>query len=95
MAPSLTFNSSSTTSNPGASDWTDFINTIGTSVVPIITLFGEQATKQFLSLSMGWADDIILAAAPIGIITIVVSAIRVTGYRWLKAILGRYVSKFI
>ncbi|KAH7268877.1 hypothetical protein B0J15DRAFT_462866 [Fusarium solani] len=42
---------------------------------------GPQAT--------GWADNIILAMAPLGIITIIVSAIRVSGPPILKAIIGR------
>ncbi|KAI3317682.1 hypothetical protein HD806DRAFT_526912 [Xylariaceae sp. AK1471] len=44
---------------------------------------------QFLSQSMGWADCILLAMAPLGIITTIVSAIRVGGPPWLKAIVGR------
>lgn len=44
---------------------------------------------QFMSQSMGWADNIILAMAPLGIITAIVSAIRVGGPPWLKAIIGR------
>jgi len=44
---------------------------------------------QFMSQSMGWADNIILATAPLGIVTAVVSAIRVGGPSWLKAIIGR------
>jgi hypothetical protein len=38
---------------------------------------------------MGWSDNIILAMAPLGIVTIIVSAIRVGGPQWLKAIIGR------
>jgi hypothetical protein len=38
---------------------------------------------------MGWADNIILAMAPLGVITVIVSAIRVGGPWWLKAIIGR------
>lgn len=44
---------------------------------------------QFLSQSMGWADCILLAVAPLGIVTTIVSAIRVGGPSWLKAIVGR------
>lgn len=44
---------------------------------------------QFMSQSLGWADNIILAMAPLGIITAIVSAIRVGGPQWLKAIIGR------
>lgn len=42
-----------------------------------------------MSQSTGWADCILLAMAPIGVVTIIVSAIRVGGPRWLKAIVGR------
>lgn len=38
---------------------------------------------------MGWADNIIFAMAPLGIITAIVGAIRVGGPTWLKAIIGR------
>ena len=44
---------------------------------------------QFMSQSMGWADNIILAMAPLGIITAIVGAIRVGGPKWLRAIIGR------
>lgn len=44
---------------------------------------------QFMSQSMGWTDHIMLAMAPLGIITAVVCAIRVGGPSWLKAIIGR------
>ncbi|KAH8125021.1 ankyrin repeat-containing domain protein [Trichoderma asperelloides] len=39
--------------------------------------------------SMGWSECIILATAPLGIITIIVAAIRVGGPSWLKALIGR------
>ena len=55
----------------------------------LLALFGERVTMQFMSQSMGWADDIILAMAPIGIITAIVAAIRVGGPSWLRAVIGR------
>ena len=42
-----------------------------------------------MSQSTGWADNIILAMAPLGIITAIISAIRVGGPSWLKALIGR------
>jgi hypothetical protein len=54
-----------------------------------LALFGERVTTQFMSQSMGWADNVILAMAPLGIITAIVGAIRVGGPSWLKAIIGR------
>lgn len=38
---------------------------------------------------MGWLDHLIFALAPLGILTAVVSAIRVGGPEWLRAIVGR------
>ncbi|KAF5541711.1 ankyrin repeat [Fusarium napiforme] len=67
----------------------DFSNNLFSDLAPLLALFGERVTMQFLSQSMGWADCIILAVAPLGIITTIVSAIRVAGPAWLKAIIGR------
>lgn len=40
-------------------------------------------------MSLGWADNILLAMGPLGIMAVIVSAIRVGGVRQLKAIVGR------
>ncbi|KAK2038833.1 hypothetical protein LZ31DRAFT_477902, partial [Colletotrichum somersetense] len=55
----------------------------------LLALFGERVTMQFVSQSLGWADNILLAMAPLGIITIIVSAIRVGDPGLLKALIGR------
>ncbi|KAF4467779.1 ankyrin repeat [Fusarium albosuccineum] len=73
----------------GADDGDDFSNNLFSDLAPLLALFGERVTMQFMSQSMGWADNLILAMAPLGIITIIVSAIRVGGPSWLKAIDGR------
>ncbi|KAL0938064.1 ankyrin repeat protein [Colletotrichum truncatum] len=67
----------------------DFSNNLISDLSPLLALFGERVTMQFMSQAMGWADDIILAMAPVGIITLLVSAIRVGGFQWLKAVIGR------
>jgi hypothetical protein len=69
----------------------EFSNNLFSDLAPLLTLFGEQVTKQFLSMSMGWADDVLLAMGPLGIMTVVVSAIRVGGVKTLKAFVGRSV----
>ena len=69
----------------------EFSNNLFSDLAPLLTLFGEQVTKQFLSMSLGWADNILLGMGPLGIMTIIVSAIRVGGVRQLKALVGRYV----
>ncbi|KEY70049.1 hypothetical protein S7711_10111 [Stachybotrys chartarum IBT 7711] len=69
--------------------WNDFYNNFATDIAPIITLFGEQPTKQFLSESTTIWDAIALAVLPLGILTIVVSAIRVSDIGFLKSFVGR------
>lgn len=44
---------------------------------------------QYMSQSTGWADNIILAMAPLGILTATIAAFRVGGPSWLRAIMGR------
>ncbi|CAP62125.1 uncharacterized protein PODANS_5_20 [Podospora anserina S mat+] len=75
----------------GEFDGNDFANNLFSDLAPLLTLFGEQVTKQFLSMSVGWADNVLLAMGPLGILTIVVSAIRVAGETVpnLKALIGR------
>ncbi|KAK2759885.1 hypothetical protein FQN54_002619 [Arachnomyces sp. PD_36] len=75
---------------PVASDsGDDFSNNLFSDLAPVLQLFGEQVAKQFISQSMGWADHITFSMAPLGIITIVIGAIRVAGPTWLKMIIGR------
>ncbi len=80
---------------PGASalssaeDWSSFADNFATDLAPLITLFGEQVTKQFLSESVGLVDNVIFGLAPLGILTAVVSAIRLYGRASLKSFIGR------
>ncbi|KAF3931369.1 Ankyrin-2 [Dactylellina cionopaga] len=70
-------------------DWDGFTNNFATDLAPLITLFGEQVTKQFLSESLSIWDNIIFAMAPLGLLTAVVSAIRVCGTPSMRAFIGR------
>ncbi|KAF6826344.1 ankyrin repeat domain-containing protein 28 [Colletotrichum plurivorum] len=72
-----------------ADGWDDFANNMATDLAPVISLFGEQATKQYLSESIYMIDYFIFAMAPIGILTALVSAIRVCGSPSLRAFIGR------
>ncbi|KAK4446943.1 hypothetical protein QBC34DRAFT_468663 [Podospora aff. communis PSN243] len=67
----------------------DLANNLATDVAPFLALFGEQVTKQYLSESTSFWDYFIFASAPIGIITTIVSAIRVRGPKWLKSFVGQ------
>lgn len=69
--------------------WDDFANNFATDHALIISLFGEQVTKQFLSESTTFLDTIIFAVAPLGILTAIVSCIRVCGSTFLKSLVGR------
>ncbi|KAL4911196.1 hypothetical protein BDW74DRAFT_172661 [Aspergillus multicolor] len=69
--------------------WDDFSNNLATDLAPFLSLFGEQVTKQFLSESTTFLDYFIFAMAPMGILTAVVSAIRVCGSPALRAFVGR------
>ena len=72
-----------------AEEWSDFADNFATDLAPLITLFGEQVTKQFLSESIGVLDNIIFGLAPLGILTAVVSVIRLYGRASLKSFIGR------
>ncbi|GAP88662.1 putative ankyrin repeat domain-containing protein 28 [Rosellinia necatrix] len=69
--------------------WDDFSNNLATDLAPLIALFGEAPTKQYLSECVTIEDIIIFAFAPLGVITAIVSAIRVRGTPSLRAFVGR------
>ncbi|RPA80560.1 hypothetical protein BJ508DRAFT_128500 [Ascobolus immersus RN42] len=67
----------------------EFSNNLFSDLAPILALFGERVTQQYLSHTSSIWECVIFACAPIGIITAVVAAIRVGGTGSLKAIIGR------
>lgn len=71
------------------SGWGDFANNLATDLAPLITLFSEQVTKQYLSESVGLLDTFIFALCPLGVLTAIVSAIRIAGSPALRAFVGR------
>jgi hypothetical protein len=72
-----------------ADGWDDFSNNLATDLAPFLSLFGEQPTQQYLSESITWLDYFIFAMGPIGILTALVSAVRVCGSPSLRAFIGR------
>lgn len=72
-----------------ANELSDFSNNLATDIGPLLVLFGESMTRQYLSESTRFRDYFIFAMAPIGIITAMVSAIRVCGHPSLRAFVGR------
>ncbi|KAI2820682.1 hypothetical protein CBS115989_3518 [Aspergillus niger] len=76
---------------PGAlaTGWDDFADDLATDLAPLISLFGERLSKQFLSESTSILDNFLFSVAPLGILTAVVSVIRVSGNSSLRAFIGR------
>jgi ankyrin repeat protein len=72
-----------------AVDITDFSNDLASDLGPLLSLFGDSMTKQFLSESVTHLDYIIFAVAPIGIITALVSTVRLCGSTAFRAFIGR------
>ncbi|KAK8108386.1 Ankyrin repeat-containing domain protein [Apiospora sp. TS-2023a] len=73
----------------GESWWDDFSNNLATDLAPFLALLGESPTKQYLSECITPEDIVIFALAPLGVITAVVSAIRICGTPSLRAFVGR------
>ncbi|KAF4446744.1 hypothetical protein F53441_9678 [Fusarium austroafricanum] len=69
--------------------WEDFANNFATDLAPIISLFSEKVTKQFLSESTTILDTILFTVRPLGILTTIMSCIRVRGGLFLRSIVGR------
>ncbi|KAL2865820.1 ankyrin repeat domain-containing protein [Aspergillus lucknowensis] len=72
-----------------ADGWDEFADNFATDLAPLVTLFGERLTKQFLSESTSLLDNLIFALSPLGILTTVVSVIRICGTSSLRAFVGR------
>lgn len=71
-----------------AEGWDNFANNLGSDLAPLLAVFGEQVTTQYLSETMSVEECVLFALAPLGIITAIVAAIRVAGSSALQAIIG-------
>ncbi|RDW86719.1 ankyrin repeat domain-containing protein [Aspergillus mulundensis] len=77
------------TASVRAQGWEDFADNFATDLAPLVALFGERLTKQFLAESTSRLDNLIFALCPLGILTAVVSVIRICGNSSLRAFVGR------
>ncbi|QSZ36453.1 hypothetical protein DSL72_006332 [Monilinia vaccinii-corymbosi] len=68
---------------------TDVTNNLLSDLAPLLALFGDTFAQRFLRESFTWLDHIIFAMAPLGILTVIIGAIRVGGPPLLKALIGR------
>ncbi|KAK4074085.1 hypothetical protein Trihar35433_3559 [Trichoderma harzianum] len=67
----------------------DFSNNLASDLGPLLSLFGDAVTRQYLSESTTFLDYFIFAMAPIGIIGTITAVIRVCGSSSLRAFIGR------
>lgn len=58
-------------------------------IAPLMQLFGERPTKSFIAVGRCWQDSVIAGVAPIGVLTMAVSALRLTGTSFSKHLIGR------
>lgn len=72
-----------------AEGWDNFANNLGSDIAPLLALFGESVTTQYLNESFGILDSLIFALAPLGIITAIVAAIRVAGEPIFRSLIGK------
>lgn len=70
-------------------DGDDFSNNLIQDLGPLLSLFGADVTTQFLSQSISWADNILFAIGPLGVVTAVISAIRVGAPQSLRSFIGK------
>ncbi|KAK7998341.1 hypothetical protein PG989_006381 [Apiospora arundinis] len=69
--------------------WDSFSNNLVSDLAPLLALLGESPTRQYLSECTTSEDILIFAMAPLGIITALVSAIRICGTPSLRAFIGK------
>ena len=70
-------------------DLSDFTNNLAQDLGPLLTLFGDAITKQYLSESTTFLDYFIFALGPLGILTAITSVVRLCGHSSLLALIGR------
>lgn len=59
------------------------------NVAPLIALVGERNAKEHMRTASSWHQLLLLATAPLGILSIMVSALRLTGSAFLRRLVGR------
>lgn len=70
--------------DPGKDAWADALSSVG----PLVLLIGEKNTKQLLREVRGVSQILGLAFAPLGLISVLTSMIRLCGSQALRAYLG-------
>ncbi|KAK4033250.1 hypothetical protein C8A01DRAFT_19783 [Parachaetomium inaequale] len=73
-------------------DVEEFVHDLLSGLAPLLALFGGQFIKEFLRTSMGWWGHVLLSVGPVGLLTIVVSVIRIAGPKIMKILIGKQVN---
>lgn len=88
--PILTIMATAAKTTTATVEASNFENNAFIDFAPLLTLFGEEITKQFLSISVGLADNILVGIAPISIMMVIISVIRISRGKFLKLLIERY-----
>jgi len=67
----------------------EFVANFLTDLAPLFTLFGDQVVRQYMAQSQDWADHILFAVGPLGIVVALTNAVRMCGGQYFRAIIGR------
>ena len=67
----------------------DLWATVVANVAPVMALVGERNAKEFLRMSSSLDQLALMATAPLGILTLMICAIRLSGPRMLRRVVGR------
>ncbi|KAK1833705.1 hypothetical protein QBC39DRAFT_380561 [Podospora conica] len=59
------------------------------NVAPLMVLVGEKNAKEYMRTASSWPQFWCMSTAPLGIISIMISAIRLSGPEFLRRIMGR------
>jgi hypothetical protein len=75
--------------NSPAQQSTDVWASVIANVAPLMALVGERNAKEFMRTISTWHQLLLLSCAPLGILAILVSSIRLSGPGFLKRLVGR------
>lgn len=89
LAGMLSARQLSTSSQAPITASSDVWATVIANVAPIMTLVGERNAKEFLRVSSSPDQLFLMATAPLGILSLMICAIRLSGHRILRRLTGR------
>lgn len=73
----------------GAGESIDGVVSIVSDIAPLSQLIGERTVKSYIARVTHWLEYGLVALAPLGVVTTIVSTIRLSDFRLLRAAIGR------